>query len=244
MKQIALYILVAAIALAGCSDKYSDDLNLSPDLAPHYISVSTKSLVFTAKQPISRTVNIKAIGAPWKVDNSVDWITLSAESGQADANLIVSAAENEYASARAGVFYVQADVNGRIYERAISVSQYAAEPYVNVSQSSIELPGKACSASFNVTANCDFEVTNTDDWLTATRKDSTVTLSVTANETNAYRTTRVCVSYMRVTKVVIITQAPASISASTETVTFDGVSTEATVNVTAEGHWSAATSYM
>ena len=247
MKNIGLYILLASTVLVGCSDKYSAELGVKPTLIPRYLRISPTSLSFSANQTSSQSFGVETMETPWKIENAIDWISLSTTSGQNNCNVDVSTSENKDANeARTGVFYVKADVSDWNYETGISVSQAAATPYINVSQSTITLKGNACSSSFEVTSNCSYEISNDADWLTIKQEGNTINLSATANESSQYRTATILLSYNGTnttsTKVVVI-QAPASINASTETLTFENTAGEVKINVTSESSWSASTSY-
>ena len=74
-----------------------------------------------------------------------------------------------------------------------------------------------------------------------------IILNATANESSQYRNAEVLVSYNGLKKyasaVIQVSQAPASINASTETLVFENAVGEATVNVSSEAAWTATTSY-
>ena len=247
MKHIGLYILLICIVLVGCSDKYSTELGLKPTLTPRYLRVSPTSLSFSANQTSNQSVDIETMETPWKVDNAIDWVSISAANGQSNSNINVSTSENKDANtARTGVFYIKADVSDWNYETGVSVSQAAATPYINVSQSNITLKGTACTATFNITSNCSYTVTNDADWLTLSQKDNSFVLNATANETSQYRTTTILFSYNGIGQAsnkIVVTQAPASINASTKTLKFENTAGEIKVEVTSESKWTASTSY-
>lgn len=247
MKYIGLYILLVCIVLAGCSDKYSPELRLKPTLAPRYLRISPTSLSFLANQASSQSVDIETIETPWKIDNAIDWIYISAASGLSNSNINVSASENKDANTpRTGVFYIKADVSDWNYEKGISVSQAAATPYIKVSQSNITLKGTACTATFDVASNCSYTVKNDADWLTLSKKDNSFVINATTNESSQYRTTTIQFSYNGIGQAsnkIVVTQAPVSINASTETLTFENTAGEVKVEVTSETKWTASTSY-
>lgn len=108
MKHIGLYILLVCTVFAGCSDKYSSDFGLKPTLTPRYLRVSPTSLSFSANQASSQSVGIETMETPWKVDNAIEWVTISAANGQSNSNINVSATENKDANAaRTGIFYIK-----------------------------------------------------------------------------------------------------------------------------------------
>ena len=90
MKHIGLYILLVCIVFVGCSDKYSPDLGLKPTLTPRYLRVSPTSLSFSANQASSQSVDIETMETPWKVDNAINWVSISATSGQSNSNINAS----------------------------------------------------------------------------------------------------------------------------------------------------------
>lgn len=239
--------MLVCIVLAGCSDKYSPELRLKPTLAPRYLRISPTSLSFLANQASSQSVDIETIETPWKIDNAIDWISISAASGQSNSNINVSASENKDANTpRTGVFYIKADVSDWNYEKGISVSQAAATPYIKVSQSNITLKGTACTATFDVASNCSYTVKNDADWLTLSKKDNSFVINATTNESSQYRTTTIQFSYNGIGQAsnkIVVTQAPVSINASTETLTFENTAGEVKVEVTSEAKWTASTSY-
>lgn len=247
MKHIGLYILLVCMVFAGCSDKYSSELGLKPTLTPRYLRVSPTSLSFSANQTSSQSVDIETMETPWKVDNAIDWVSISTTSGQSNSNINVSASENKDANAaRTGVFYIKADVSDWNYEKGISVSQAAATPYINVSQSNITLKGTACTSTFDVTSNCSYTVTNDADWLTLSQKGNSFVLNATANETSQYRTTTILFSYNGIDQAsnkIVVTQAPASINASAKTLTFENTAGEVKIEIISESKWTASTSY-
>lgn len=95
MKHIGLVFLLVCIVFVGCSDKYSSELGLKPTLTPRYLRVSPTSLSFTANQTSSQSVDIETMETPWKVDNAIDWVSVSASSGQSDSNIDVSVSREQ-----------------------------------------------------------------------------------------------------------------------------------------------------
>lgn len=249
MKHLKKYIIasLSVLLLVGCSDKYSEELGLKPTLTPRYISVSPTSLSFSANSSISQAVSIETTETPWRIDNGIDWASISSTSGSTSSNINVSVAENTNGSeARTGVFYVKADVSDWAFETGVSVSQAAATPYINLSQTSVTFDGKANSATISVTANCTYGIQSSAEWLTAAIDGNTITLTATANETSQYRNASIivtCTTNSSVYTTVTITQAPAAINASTDALQFENTAGEVTINVASEASWTASTSY-
>ena len=133
MKHIGIYFILA-LSFIGCSDKYSGESGLKPTLTPRYINVSPTSLSFTANPNYAQSVSVETMETPWKIDNGINWVSLSSTSGNSSTNININASENtDGDKARTGEFYVIADVNDWNYETGVAVSQAAATPYINVS---------------------------------------------------------------------------------------------------------------
>lgn len=246
MKHIGIYIILVLL-FVGCSDKYSGELGLKPTLTPRYIHVSPTSLSYAANPYSAKSVSIETMETPWKIDNGIKWVYLSSASGSSSTSIDITASENtDGDKARTGVFYVQADVNDWNYETGVAVSQAAATPYINVSQAAITLKGTSCSSTIDVTSNCTYEISENAEWLSISQNVNGITITATANETNAYRNANIRFlhrgSYY-VDASIAVTQAPASINATTETLTFENTASEANVDVTSEAKWTASTSY-
>lgn len=246
MKHIGIYIILALL-LIGCSDEYSGELGLKPTLTPRYINVSPTSLSFVAKPNSAQGVSVETMETPWKIDNGINWVSLSSMSGNSNTSINVNASENvDGSKARIGIFYVQADVNDWNYETSVAVSQAAAIPYINVSQKAVTLKGTACSTTIDVTTNCTFEISGSTEWLSISQKGNSITLTASANETNEYRNATIILSHngsYTATANIAVTQAPATINATTETLTFENTASEANIDIVSEAKWIASTSY-
>ncbi len=246
MKHFRLYILIASIGFASCSDKYSSELGLTPSLKPRYLNVSPTTLLYTATQTSAQNLFIESMETPWKIDNGIEWVSLSQEKWQGVTLVEVKASENTNANeARVGVFYIQSDVSDFKFETGVSVTQEEAKPYIKVSQTSITLNGATSSASIDVTSNCTYEISGTEEWLSASIKENHITLNASANESTQYRTATILLTHEGTNSAyakIQVSQAPASINASTETLTFENAAGEAKIDVSSEAKWTASTS--
>jgi formylglycine-generating enzyme required for sulfatase activity len=252
MKHIALNIVMllsSVLVWTGCDFLEGSDglFSGTPSLTPRYLNVSPSSLSFAAAQPASQSVSVTSLKTPWRVDNSIEWITLSQTSGESSASVKVSVAENGNAYARTGIFMVSSTASDWNYDSDVSVSQAAAVPYITASQSALTLTGAAGSATIDVTANCTYSISSSVDWLSVTKSDNSLTLTATANESDQYRSGIVILSFSSAagsaSAKVTVTQAPASITASSETLLFENTAGEKQVEVSAEATWTASTSY-
>lgn len=205
--------------LIGCTENYDEGLGLYPTLVPRYISVSPTSFTFEAKTSETKHISISSTETPWKIDNSVDWVNLSANSGNSTSSIQIGVKENTSGDdARLGIFYVKSNVDDWKYESPITVSQAGAVPYISPDYNEFDLPGSINEKSVSVASNCSWEVTSNSSWLTCSKNGDKVSFSTTTNETSTYRNGVIILSHIgnrNASSNIIVRQAPASITAST-----------------------------
>ena len=244
MNKYITYIIFSLL-LIGCSEQYDESLGLYPTLTPRYMTVTPTSLTY-ASAAGTQPVNVTSTQTPWKLENGIEWISLSPTSGTASGTISVGVSENTSGDeVRTGVFYLKADVSDWKYEAPISVTQAGATPVITLSKSEVDFTGTENSESITVSSNCSWSVSSSSDWLTTTQKDNTITISATTNETNSYRTASVSVVHEGTTntsKKITVRQAPASVNASTETLVFNNTAGNVNVTINSEANWTAATS--
>lgn len=248
MKHIEKYILLLCLVFVGCTDKYSEELGLRPTLKPRYINVSPTSLAFTAESS-TQGINIDAVETSWVINNVVEWINTSPAKGSVSSSVDVSVSQNKRGDeARTGVFYILAKDDDWKYKQPVSVSQAGDNPYINVAKSSVSFKGAASKEEVAVDANCDYDVSLSvvDSWLSANVKGNVLTIGATANESSEYRNGYVLLSHFgnkNIDTKVNVTQAPASINASSETLEFNNTAGKMNIEVESDAMWTASTSY-
>lgn len=245
MKKKLLYSFMALFLFVGCTEKYNEQKGLYPTLTPRYLAVSKTNVDFPAEKG-SENIKVSSLHTPWKIENAIEWITLSKTSGEADAYVNVGVSENTKAEeVRLGIFYLKANVEDLQFETPVSVTQAGAVPSISLSTSSIEFSGAGSSQTVEIEANCEYKISTTETWLTAVSTGNVLSISVLPNETRNYRNGVVSVSYLGnnpVTKTVSVRQAPAAISASTETLEVDNGAVEVEITITSECNWTANSS--
>lgn len=238
-------IYVITLLLVGCSEKYDESLGLYPTLTPRYISATPTSLTYAATSE-TKSVAVNSMQTPWKLENGIDWVSLSPMSGSSSASVAVSVSENISGDdARMGIFYLKADVSDWKFETPISVTQSGATPTIILSKSEFEFTGAVHSETVSVSSNCTWSVTSSSDWLAVAKQDNTIILTISSNETNSYRTATVSVNHngtTNISKQITVRQAPANINASTETLVFNNTASSVNVTIESEASWDVTTS--
>lgn len=236
---------MAVFLFVGCTERYNEQKGLYPTLIPRYLAVSKTNMDFPAERG-SENIKVSSLHTPWKIENTVEWITLSKTLGESDAYVAVGVSENtKVDEARLGIFYLKADVADWRFETPVAVTQKGAAPSISFSTTSIEFRGAGSSQTVEIEANCEYKVSTAETWLTATSAGNVLNISVLPNETHAYRNGVVSVAYTGnnpVTKTVSVHQAPATISASTETLEVDNGAVEVEITITSECDWEANSS--
>lgn len=246
-----LFLLLAVFALAGCSEDY--DNNYTPSLTPRYLGVSPAILSFDAVPKSSKTLYIETVGTPWRLNETIDWISTDITSGDGNGDestltyVNVTVAENTNADEkRTGVFYLESTASDWSYSEVISVSQDAPSASLTLGETEVTFTGAGGTAEVAVEANCSYTAATNVDWLTAEVTDEGLLLTAAPNDSySSYsRSATVTVTYgpYSYTKKITVSQDVAEISAKTDTIFFDNTAATATLKVTSEASWNASTS--
>lgn len=224
---------------------YDEALGLYPTLTPRYMTVTPTALSYSAL-PSSKSLQVTSTETPWEIENEIDWISTSPTSGSSSASVNVGVTENKSGDdARTGIFYLKSNVSDWKYETPISVTQAGATPIISLSKSEIDFAGTPNSETITVTANCSWSASSSANWLTVSQKDNTITLAVTANESNSNRTGTISVVHYGTTNAsqkITVRQVPASINASTESLVFNNTASSVNVTINAEASWTTSSS--
>ena len=122
----------------------------------------------------------------WSVDTYPEWLTISPTSGKGNATLTLTAPANNSEETRSGEVRVTTKDNSA----TLTVTQEAREQsFITVNPTEIEVDAEGGTYEVTVTANCDWTVNNTADWIlcepTSGNGNGTVVLSVNPIEGDA-----------------------------------------------------------
>ena len=242
MNRYITYIVISLL-LIGCSEQYEESLGLYPTLTPRYLTVTPTSFTY-ASSAGTRLVKVTSTQTPWKMENGIGWVTLSPTSGSASGTISVGVSENTAGDeARTGIFYLKADVNDWKYEAPISVTQAGATPYINLSKSDFDFTGAENRGKVTVSANCTWEMSTSNSWIAANKSGNSIEISIPSNETNSYRTGTISIVHTgtkNASAKITVRQAPSSITASTESLTFNNTAGSVNVTINSEASWTAS----
>ena len=201
-------------------------------------------MTFEAKTSERKSLNITCTNTPWKITNSIDWLSLSSTSGKSSSSVSVGVSENISGDdVRLGIFYVNSNVEDWKFETPITITQLGDEPYITPSKTEYDLAGTCNEQIISVSSNCTWEIHCNSSWLTIKRNGNNVSFTTTTNETASYRTATIILSHTgnkNTSTNITIRQAPASITASTESLLFDNTAAFVNITINSEASWSAS----
>ena len=144
----------------------------------------------------------------WSVTDNVSWLTVSPTSGSNNGTVTVNATSaNTATSARSATV----TVTGGGITRMVTVTQPGVSSYLTVGPTSVSVPQGGGPATFSVSANVSWSVTDDASWLTTSPTsgsgDATVTVNATsANTATSSRSATVTVTGGGITRMVTVTQ--------------------------------------
>ena len=238
----SLLPVAAALLIAACSDEYNDTYTMTK--TPHYLSVDKSSLSYSAAAS-TQNISIQSVSTPWSLTNNSDWVNLSSSSGTATAEVAVGVAENsEYSTTGRASVLTLSSTDGSAITRTIAVNQESPALLLNVSPTTVSMPGSASSASVMVQSNTTWSYALSDDsWLTASKTNEGLTLNAKENATGAARSATISIQVGSKYENVRVTQQAATVEVSATELNLDYTASSANITVTAEAAWTATTDY-
>lgn len=229
--------------MLSCEDSFKETEGWIVSLKNNYIAVSSTSISMPYSESTA-TLEVKSQGTAWQVkDLQESWLRVSPVSGSATTELTLSASENNSAdSSRLSVFYISSISSDYDYKRAISVSQAAAIPSLSTAENTISFPGCVSEYDLKIESNCKWTFTVSQDWVHCKQGSNGIHISVDENQKEEYRSAEIVISYHSREEVVSIKQAPATIQASSGTITVGKDAGYVVMSITSEAGWKASTS--
>lgn len=238
----AIYIIGAAMALAGCSDKeLASDVMVG--ITPKSLMVGTSTINFGANENLTATLPIKSQNLAWNLSGEPAWLTVSPKQGSQSADVALTAAENTSVDeARVGVLSLTASETG--VGKQIAMSQQQADIVLTPSTTSISANAASSTQYVAITANVEWTATCSDSWLTLECSGSTLNVAISEN-TGASRTTTIHLKRTgteTTLATIQVVQGEAGVTGSTEQLIFDVNGEEKTYTFEADASWTATTS--
>ncbi|MEZ4935709.1 MAG: BACON domain-containing carbohydrate-binding protein [Saprospiraceae bacterium] len=100
----------------------------------------------------------------WNITSDQTWLTASPSSGSGNATISFNITENVGLQARSGTL----TISGCGQTQVVNISQAGAATVLSVSPTFLNLSETQGNASFSITANCNWTITNIPNWMTVT----------------------------------------------------------------------------
>ena len=220
--------------------------DVQPADVPCVLKTSRSAFSFNAKMATIK-FDIKSQNVSWELTGAPSWLTISPKSGSGDATVTLTAAENkDVDNNRVAVLQLKSTTSKYEFSKSITVTQNAAEVFLNTSESSLTLVPQAVQKEISVSSNVEWEAISSASWLTVT-KPTTTTLSLNASENTTAGTRKATVTLRRMgttraLATISVVQSEAGITGSTETVAFTVDGGTKSIDIEADVAWSATTS--
>ncbi len=244
MKKYFLYIFIyiAAGANLACSDSWNDKyLELAFEAtSAATLSVNADVLEFP-DHASSQQVEIRS-NSRWTAVSSANWLTLSSNYGNRDANLTVSAEVNTSTTQeRTGNITIS---NG-VKSFTVSVKQLAKQESLEVSPLSLSYSFNGGQEAINVSANVSWTVISSASWLTVSKDAEGLSFSVTAakNISTDSRQATITVKGISMNKSIEVMQTGVQAPSIDKLTILDITKHEATCRISANSHNIDITEY-
>jgi len=236
-----LPVIGLLIGTASCSDEYNESLTATTD--PHYLNVDKTSMSFSSSKG-TQSLGVTSVGVAWTLSNNTSWVSLDKNNGSSSETVNVSVEENDLYSASGRAATLQLSGTGA-NTRNITVNQESPSLALTVSPASVELKAaEGSSATISVVCNNKWSVSVADNsWLTATKSDGGVTVTVKENTTGSARSTTISISSASKIENVRITQKAANTTVSSETLTFGHAASKKTLSIKSDASWTVKNNY-
>lgn len=240
LKCIALLTLTICV---GCNDEYNPLNGNTPSVSFYYLKPASTSFTFGSEES-TKSLQITSEGVEWAIHNSASWLTVSPASGSTTANVKISAEQHLSGdTSRMAIMSLASTLPDWEYNRALSVSQSAATPYLIPSVNNHTFSGTANTMDVAISSNSVWTVVCNYDWLRATKlSESALQVSVDDNPTNDFRNGTIILSNKSGEQKIEITQYASGVSVSQTSIQTEKDAALFTLNIESEIGWTASSS--
>lgn len=167
---------------SSCGDGgyWVDNPLISPDES--YLEVSQNKFLVQSSDEEYFTFNVKCKNVSWEFVNVPEWITIQPSSGNSDMDIELRVKPNPSANADRQCSISLKSVQGENYSVELTVSQLAAEPFINISDETVVLGDGILNKDIFISSNCDWSISSKADWLSLSKDVDNNILSITARE--------------------------------------------------------------
>lgn len=246
MKRLSLYIL-SILLFAGCVEDYTqfNSYDWTPSLNARYINMSQTDFDIDATNG-HVGVLVEALSTPWQFSGQASWLSITPNRGTDDTSVSFVAQDNMSGeNLRTSIFWLTSTVPDYDYQTMVSVTQEAATPLLEVSESSLNFVATGETKTIDVNANILYTIVENWNvsWLTIVVSEDSTKLTVTA-EPNPNATSRQATVTLSgiLTETIHITQDAAGMESTEYGPIEVGVKgTNYSLKITSDAAWKATT---
>ena len=221
-------------------EAYSD---LIPYPYNYRLMLTSYELTFDSSSVQSQVIEVRSTDASWEFTDIPDWIRISPSSGNSNAQVTVSVAENTGTSGRVGVVKFCSTVENWKYSSILTVSQERALCFAVPKETYVEFEGQGGSKTIEVDANTDeWSVTCSSSiewWCTVSKTDAGINIHVNENSYKKPREGLLKISTPDSESFINVFQHPTGVRTTAEKLSFAPGAGSQKVSFTAFSHWSA-----
>lgn len=237
-------LLICVFLSVGCSDSNVPE-NFVPSLSGHSLEISNNQLTFESQGGVENAT-VHADNVAWLFSGLPEWLTVSPSSGSTTTSVTFTAEVNNSADTRrTALFYLESADNTWNYRMAISANQAATSAYLTPAVNALSFQGSGGTQTIKVSSNVVWYAVSSATWVkaTSTADGKSLTIEAEANPSDVSRKAIVTLSSeIGVNTSISITQDPAGVEGSTETLIFENDGGTKSVSITSEAEWQINTS--
>ncbi len=251
MKRQIRNILLGCAALllaSSCVEEGQFDKPVFANIKPYFLDINAGSASQLESAGGQVTVNVESMESAWSISGMPDWIKIEPSSGSKSTQVKVIYQENKSTTAdRSAVLTLQSADSDWNFSKTFTVSQKRSLCYATPSESNITVDGKADNHSVTVNSNTTVwsvsALADLADWGTVTKNDDSksFTVSLQPNAGNIARTGTVQITTADSKSTMTVTQRPAGITSSLETISYGVNGGNVNVEIESEAPWTAQT---
>ena len=246
---LGVICIICAICFTACTDTYNPSSGYKPSNQARNISVYPSDIVVPGTSFVTY-FNVTSLNVLWTLENRIPWAKIQNmnkscydESKEVVLNID---ANPSITTKRMGVVYVNSVDDAWPYEGVVSVTQSTAEPTASCAYSNIEMEGGASSKQIEYSTNLSSPPTISclANWLNVSTESRYITFTAEPNP-GEMRSTYVYFRWEQygISFSIHVYQLSASVSIATDTLRFPNSSAYVTLDIAAQMHWYATSSY-
>lgn len=240
--RMTAWLLMAILFITGACNDTGIPVGFSVSEVEMKLSVDATAL----NQPFnaeggSKTITVNSTNVDWAITSLPSWITMSSQTGSSSESINLEA-ERYYdvENGRIGFIHVESTVSGFDWSGDYSVSQNRALKYARPKNSDLVFNGGGGTKTVEIDANCDYDmaVAVGRDWLSASKGDGAIIVSVTGNNGQFARNGRIDINTPDESGFnIVVSQRVANVDVSTTPLTFTCEGGSYQIKVKSEVDW-------